>query len=93
MQGVTGSVYVDFARVMFHLVSIHGDEERESSHRARFAVQSDYIYTPKEEYFENADDQVPPAEMLLGAPFMAARGWALDFGAMIIYKRKLHNRS
>jgi hypothetical protein len=91
MQGVTGSVDVDLARVMFHLVSLHGDEERESSHRARFAVQSDYIYTPKEEYSENEDNQVPPAEILLGAPFMAARGWALDFGAGIVYKRKQHN--
>lgn len=88
MQGVTGSVEVDMARVMFHLVSLHGDEERETSHRARFAVLSDYIYTPKEEYFENADNQVPPAEILLGAPFMAARGWVLDFGAGIVYKRK-----
>lgn len=88
MQGVTGSVDVDMARVMFHLVSLHGDEERETSHRARFAVQSDYIYEPKKEYFENAKDQVPPAEMLLDAPFMAARGWVLDFGAGIVYKRK-----
>lgn len=88
MQGVTGNVDVDMARGMFHLVSLHGDEERETSHRARFAVLSDYIYTPKEEYFENADNQVPPAEILLGAPFMAARGWVLDFGAGIVYKRK-----
>lgn len=88
MQGVTGNVDVDMARVMFHLVSLHGDEERETSHRARFAVLPDYIYEPKKKYSENAEEQVPPAEMLLGAPFMAARRWVLDFGAGIVYKRK-----
>jgi hypothetical protein len=88
MRGLTGNVDVEMARVMFHLVSLYGEEERETSHRDRFAVLSDYIYEPKKEYFENADDQVPPAEMLLGAPFMAARGWVLDFGAGIIYKRR-----
>ena len=89
MQGVTGNVEVDLARVGFQLVSLIGDEEVEIACRARFAVTPDYIYEPKEEYCEMSGKEVPPpVEMLLCAPFIANKRWALDFGSKNIYKRK-----
>jgi hypothetical protein len=36
----------------------------------------------------DGDDQPDSIEALMGSPFMAKEGWTLDFGEMIIYKRK-----
>ena len=86
---VTGEVEVNEARVWFNVMSLDGDDICEISHRARFKVLPYNIWTQSEVSCDEKENQLPPIEILLGSPFIANEGWTLDFGAGIIYKKKV----
>ncbi len=54
-----------------------------------FKVHSQYFIETDEDDCDEDGVQVPPVAALIGSPFMAKEGWVLDFGANIIYKRKV----
>ena len=88
MMGVAGEVEVEEAIVKFNLATLTGNNIKKLSRHANFYLLPHYIFTPSEECSDSNDDQKPPIEVVIGSPFMAKQGWALDFGAKIIYKLK-----
>ena len=88
IMGITGQVDVENARVWFKMLSLDGDDVSELSRCARFKILPYSVYTLPEGSCDTNGEQLPPIEALIGAPFMANEGWALDFDAKIIYKRK-----
>lgn len=88
MMGISGKVDVVDAKVWFTLLSIC-DDITELSRCALFKVMPDNFITPPAGACDAKGEQLPPCAVLLGAPFMAKEGWILDFGAKIIYKRKV----
>lgn len=90
IMGVKGRVDAEDAMVWFTLLSLNGnDSVAELSCCAYFKILSHNILTLPEEACDTNGRSFPPIEVLIGAPFMARQGWILDFGAKIIYKRKV----
>lgn len=91
MEGLSGQVAVDEAKVWFKVLSLDGDDNGVAalSRCEHFKVLPDYIYTPSKGVCDENGEQLPPIGVLLGFPFMAKEGWILDFGAKIIYKLKV----
>ena len=88
MIGIARKVEVDEARVWFYMMSLDSDDVCEISRRPRFKIMPFNIYTLPEGTCDTNGDLLPPIVVLIGSPFMANEGWALDFGAKIIYKLK-----
>lgn len=88
MNGITGSVAVEEAIVKFTLSSVTENNVKKISYHSNFYLSPDYIFVPSKDYCNGDIEGLPPIEALIGSPFMASQGWVLDFGAMIIYKRK-----
>ena len=88
MIGVTGEVTVEEAIVKFNLASITESSIKKLSRHANFYLLPHYVFTPCEDYCDTKNAQQPPIEVAIGSPFMAKQGWAIDFGAKIIYKRR-----
>ena len=88
MNGITGSVEVEEAIVKFALLSVTEDDVKKISCHSNFYLSQDYIFVPSKDYCDGDIEGLPPVEALIGSPFMARQGWVLDFGAMVIYKRK-----
>ena len=88
IKTVTGNVEVEDALVWFNLMSLKDDDVCEISRHARFSISPSYIYTPKG---GDGNNELPPIEILIGAPFIANEGWILDFGANIMYKLQSAN--
>ena len=88
MNGITGSVDVEEAIVKFTLSSVTENDVKKISCHSNFYLSPDYIFVPSKDYCDGDIEGLPPIEALIGSPFMARQGWVLDFGAMIIYKRK-----
>ena len=84
---ITGKVEVQEASVRFKIVSLGVNNVFEQVRYDRFAILPRNVFTPKEDDCDENGKQLPPIEVLIGSPFMAEEGWALDFGAGIIYKR------
>jgi hypothetical protein len=89
MRGVGGQVDVDEARVWFNVLSLDGDDVCELSRRARFLVLPYNVFTLPDGSCDTKGEQIPPIELLFGSPFLAREEWTLDFGAKIMYKRKV----
>ena len=89
MKGISGQVDVHDAKVWFSMLSLYGDDVVELSCCSLFKVLPHNIFTLPDEVRDKDGDPYPPINVLLGAPFMASQGWILDFGAKIIYKRKV----
>lgn len=88
VDGITGSVEVEEAIVKFTMLSVTEDDVNKISCHSNFYLTPHYILVPNEELCNGDIEGLPPIEALIGSPFMARQGWTLDFGAMIIYKRK-----
>jgi hypothetical protein len=88
IETLTGEVGVDSAFVCFNMLSLEEDGIREISGYDNFKVLPHYIYPSHAFECETGEEQVPPIELLIGAAFMAAEGWTLDFDANIIYRLK-----
>lgn len=56
--------------------------------RLRFAVIHEECVLRGNTWIDDKDEQIPDVEAIIGGPMMAKEGWVLDFGAMIIYKKK-----
>lgn len=85
MIGLGGKVEVKDVVVNFNLVTLKEDNDiKEVNHQDLFKSLPHYLIPP----FTRGDNQYPPLEALVSSEFMAKQGWALDFGAKIIYKRK-----
>ena len=78
------------AIVNFKLETLIGEDGSvdEVSHCSQFKVIPHYIYTLPQGSCDKNGALLPPIEAIICSPFMAKEGWALDFGAKIIYKRK-----
>jgi hypothetical protein len=77
------------AMVNFYLLTMKGDCVVGIFHHDLFKVSPHYIYTPQEGLYDEDGEQLQPVEAIICSPFMAKEGWILDFGAKIIYKRKV----
>ncbi len=88
METLTGKVGVDNALISFSMLSLEKDGVREIPGYDNFKVLPHYIYPSQALECEAGEEQVPPIELLIGAPFMAAEGWSLDFSANIVYRLK-----
>ena len=90
ITGLNGSVEVDLATVDFNLLTLDdNNDEVEISHHDLFMVMPHYIVQADEARCDENGEQFPPIEGLISSEFMVRQGWALDFGARIIYKRKV----
>lgn len=90
IMGVQGRVDAEDAMVWFTLLLLNGDDSvAELSCCAYFKVLPHSILTLPEDACDESGRKFPSIEILIGAPFMARQGWILDFGAKIIYKRKV----
>lgn len=89
ITGLNGGVEVDQAIVDFNLLTLdENNDEAETSHHDLFMVMPCYIIQSDEAGYDENGEPLPPVEGLISSEFMAQQGWALDFGARIIYKRK-----
>lgn len=89
ITGLNGGVEVDQAIVDFNLLTLdENDDETETCHHDLFMVMPCYIIQSDEAGCDEKGEPLPPVEGLISSEFMAQQGWALDFGARIIYKRK-----
>ncbi len=86
LETLTGEISVDSALVSFSMLSLEEDCVREIPGYDNFKVLPHYIYPSQAFECEAGEEQVPPIELLIGAAFMAAEGWTLDFSANIIYR-------
>ena len=90
ITGLNGGVEVEEATVDFNLLTLdENNNEAEVCHHDLFKVMPRYIVQSDEAGCDENGEPLPPIEGLICSEFMAQQGWALDFGAMIIYKRKL----
>ena len=90
MNGLVGGVEVDQATVDFNLLTlVSNNDVAEVSHHDHFMVMPHHIIPSEETRCDKNGEQIPPVEGLISSDFMAKQGWALDFGAKIIYKRKV----
>ena len=89
ITNITGEVDVDEAIVWFKMMSLDSNDLFPIRRHDHFAVLPQNILNPEKDECDTNGEQLPPIEVLLGAPFMAKEGWTLDFGARIIYKRKV----
>lgn len=67
------------------MLSLQGDDICKLTRYEHFMLLPCNVYSVK----EGEDNQLPPIELLLGSSFMANESWVLDFGAKIIYKKKI----
>ena len=89
LTGIAGSVEVEQATVDFNLLTLdENNDETEVRHHDLFMVMPRYVMQFDEAKTDENDKVLPPIEGIISSEFMAKQGWALDFGAMIIYKRK-----
>jgi len=89
MNGLVGGVEVDQATVDFNLLTlVSNNDVAEVSHQDHFMVMPHQIISSEDVGCDVNGEQIPPVEGLISSDFMAKQGWALDFGAKIIYKRK-----
>lgn len=89
ITGLNGGVEVDQAMVDFNLLTLdENNDETETCHHDLFMVMPCYIIQSDEAGCDEKGEPLPPIEGLISSEFMAQQGWALDFGARIIYKRK-----
>ena len=90
MINVAGTVPVDEAVVWFTMLSlVNNNDVCEISRCDNFNILPCNVFTPNEGVCDTNGDQLPPIEVLIGAPFIAKEGWTLDFGAKIMYKLKV----
>lgn len=90
LYGLVGSVEADQAIVDFNLLTlVSNNDVAEVSHHDHFMVTPHHIIPSKETGCDENGEQIPPVEGLLSSDFMAKQRWILDFGAKIIYKRKV----
>ena len=89
MVGSNGQVATQMGIIPFSTVSASEKGEKVIETVAIFNIIQDYIIPSQNMVEENEDQQVPPVEALLCSSFIASQGWILDFGACIIYKRKI----
>ena len=89
MEGITGSVEIEEAILKFTLLSVTEDDVKEISCHSNFYLSPDYVFVPSKDYCDGDIEGQPPIEALIGSPFMARQEWVLDFGARIIYKRRI----
>ena len=89
MVGSNGQVATQMGIIPFSTVSASEKGEKVIETVAIFNIIQDYIIPSQNMVGENEDQQVPPVEALLCSSFIASQGWILDFGACIIYKRKI----
>ena len=89
ITGLNGGVEVNQASVDFNLLTLdENNDEAEMCHHDLFMVMPHYLIPSEEVGCDENGEPQPPVEGLISSKFMAQQGWALDFGAMIIYKRK-----
>ena len=89
MVGSNGQVATQMGIIPFSTVSASEKGEKVIEAVAIFNIIQDYIIPSQNMVGENKGQQVPPVEALLCSSFIASQGWILDFGACIIYKRKI----
>lgn len=89
IRGLSNTVETKDAIVKFDLLSLRGTEESAIEYKDIFKVHSQYFIETDVDDCDEDGVQVPPVAALIGSPFMAKEGGVLDFGANIIYKRKV----
>ena len=90
MNSLVGIVEVDQATVDFNLLTLDAKGDvAEVSHHDHFMVMPHHIIPSEETGCDENGEQIPPVEGLISSDFMAKQRWVLDFGAKIIYKRKV----
>lgn len=89
MVGSNGQVATQMGIIPFSTVSASEKGEKVIETVAIFNIIQDYIIPSQNMVGENEGQQVPTVEALLCSSFIASQGWILDFGACIIYKRKI----
>ena len=90
VEGLGGSVEVERTILKFNMLSLTEDDVRKITRHGSFFLLPHYVLTPCDDLCEKTDGQLPPPiEALVGSPFMAKQGWVLDFGAKIIFRRKV----
>lgn len=89
MVGSNGQVATQMGIIPFSTVSASEKGEKVIEAVAIFNIIQDYIIPSQNMLGENEGQQVSPVEALLCSSFIASQGWILDFGACIIYKRKI----
>lgn len=90
MVGSNGAVETKTAIVPFCLVSALDEGDKEMKDVAIFNIIPKYIIPSQTIETCDEDLRIPPVEALLGSSFIASQGWVLDFGAQVIYKRKVN---
>ena len=89
--GMVGSVESKDTVMNFCLLTLTEDDIDEVSHRDAFKVLPHTLVSPEKGKCDDNGNLLPPVEGIIGSPFMAKENWVLDFGAKIIYRRKVEN--
>ena len=89
ITGLAGGIEMREAMVNFNLLTLKGEIVEALTYYDLFKVAPCNIFTPQEGMCDEEGEQLPPVEGIICSPFMAKEGWVLDFGAKIIYKRKV----
>lgn len=90
MIGSNGAVETKTAIVPFCLVSALDEGDKEMKEVSIFNIIPKYIIPSQTIEKGDEGQRIPPVEALLGSSFIASQGWVLDFGAQVIYKRKVN---
>lgn len=90
MVGSNGAVETKTVIVPFCLVSALDEGDKEMKDVAIFNIIPKYIIPSQTIETGDEGQRIPPVEALLGSSFIASQGWVLDFGAQVIYKRKVN---
>ena len=90
VSGLNGDIEVDQATVDFNLLTLdENNNANEVSHNNLFKVSPNFLIPSDELGRDKNGEPLPPIEGLISSEFMAKQGWVLDFGAGIIYKKKI----
>lgn len=89
MTGIFGNMDTKTIAMDFTLLNIMEDKNVEQPHKDFFQVVPHPVYIPNEKQVDADGNPLEPIDAIVGSGFMEQQGWTLDFGAGIIYKRKI----
>lgn len=88
IYGMAGCLEVKEAEIEFGLLTLKDDYTEEIKRKDDFKIIPHVVNNPIEGICDDSGNHPDSIEVVIGSPFMAEEEWALDFGEMIIYKRK-----
>ena len=89
MTGIFGNMDTKTIAMDFTLLNVMEDKNVEQPHKDFFQVVPHPVYIPNEKQVDADGNPLEPIDAIVGSGFMEQQGWTLDFGAGIIYKRKI----